>query len=167
MFDIKSHRRIHATPYTGYESIKNIANHEQYRYMQGIIRRRITHITTVVSGGTACAIPIYATLTHWISSDTILHHNAHFPLYTHTAIHNAHVFGLCETDTERNVPSGKTRRRQLRSRIWWFTEFCNSHYVSHFAALFIVTRTKISVAKSCFLFCLLTYCTLTLKTTIN
>jgi hypothetical protein len=27
--------------------------------------------------------------------------------------------------------------------------FCNSHYVSHFAAFFIVTGTKISIAKSC------------------
>ena len=37
----------------------------------------------------------------------------------------------------------------MRSKIRWFTEFCNSHYVSHFAAFFIVARTKISVAKSC------------------
>lgn len=27
--------------------------------------------------------------------------------------------------------------------------FCVSHYVSHFAAFFIVARAKISVAKSC------------------
>ena len=53
------------------------------------------------------------------------------------------------TDTQRNVLSGLTRKRQLRSKIWWFTEFCNSHYVSHFAAFFIDTRAKISVAKSC------------------
>lgn len=36
----------------------------------------------------------------------------------------------------------------MRSKIWWFTEICNSHYVSHFAAFFIVARTKISVVKS-------------------
>ena len=42
-----------------------------------------------------------------------------------------------------------TRNRNLRSKTWWFTEFCNSHYVSHFAAFFIVTRAKISIAKSC------------------
>jgi len=35
--------------------------------------------------------------------------------------------------------------RNMRSKIWWFTEFCNSHYVSHFAAFFIVARAKISV----------------------
>ena len=38
------------------------------------------------------------------------------------------------------------------SKTWWFVKFCNSHYVSHFAAFFIVARTKISVAKSCLLY---------------
>ena len=56
---------------------------------------------------------------------------------------------IIRTDTQRGVLSGLSRERNLRSKIWWFTEFCNSHYVSHFAAFFIVTRTKISVAKSC------------------
>ena len=45
--------------------------------------------------------------------------------------------------------SRSTRKRNLRSKIWWFTEFCNSHYVSHFAAFFIVAWAKISVAESC------------------
>jgi hypothetical protein len=58
-------------------------------------------------------------------------------------------WSLVRTDTQRGVLSGLSRKRNLRSKIWWFTEFCNSHYVSHFAAFFIVTRTKISVAKSC------------------
>ena len=49
---------------------------------------------------------------------------------------------------ERRAPRA-TQERNLRSKIWWFTEFCNSHYVSHFAAFFIVARTKISIAKSC------------------
>ena len=40
-------------------------------------------------------------------------------------------------------------RRNLRSKTRWFTEFCNSHYVSHFAAFFIVTGAKISVVESC------------------
>jgi len=44
---------------------------------------------------------------------------------------------------------------RLRSKIWWFTN-CRSHYVSHFAAFFIVARTKISVVKSrIYRFCLL------------
>ena len=44
--------------------------------------------------------------------------------------------------------SRSTRKRNLRSKIWWFTEFCNSHYVSHFAAFFIVVGTKTSIAES-------------------
>ena len=55
--------------------------------------------------------------------------------------------------------SRSTRKRNLRSKIWWFTEFCNSHYVSHFAAFFIVARTKTSAAKSYFkvVICLVIY----------
>ena len=45
--------------------------------------------------------------------------------------------------------SGVTQERNLRSKIRWFTELCNSHYVSHFAAFFIVARTETSIAKSC------------------
>ena len=45
--------------------------------------------------------------------------------------------------------AGLSSERNLRSKIWWFTEFCNSHYVSHFAAFFIVAGTKISIANSC------------------
>ena len=47
------------------------------------------------------------------------------------------------------LDSKENQECNLRSKIWWFTEFCNSHYVSHFAAFFIVTRTKISIANSC------------------
>jgi hypothetical protein len=36
----------------------------------------------------------------------------------------------------------------VRSKIRWFTEFCNSHYLSHFAAFFIDARTKRSVVES-------------------
>ena len=53
------------------------------------------------------------------------------------------------TDTQRGVLPGISRERHLRSKTWWFTELCNSHYVSHFAAFFIGARTKISIAKSC------------------
>ena len=66
------------------------------------------------------------------------------------------LWSLFGTDTQRGVLTGLSRERNLRSKIWWFTEFCNSHYVSHFAAFFIVTGTKISVAKSCFGFVCLT-----------
>ena len=40
--------------------------------------------------------------------------------------------------------------RNLRSKTRWFTGFCNSHQVSHFAAFFIDARAKISVAESRF-----------------
>ena len=49
--------------------------------------------------------------------------------------------------SNRHAPRN-TRKRNMRSKIWWFTEFCNSHYVSHFAAFFIVARTKRSIASS-------------------
>ena len=43
-------------------------------------------------------------------------------------------------------PSGL--RRNLRSKTRWFTGFCNSHQVSHFATFFIDARAEISVAES-------------------
>ena len=56
------------------------------------------------------------------------------------------------TNAQKGMLPGISRERKLRSKTWWFTEFCNSHYVSHFAAFFIVARAKISVAKSCFMY---------------
>lgn len=41
-------------------------------------------------------------------------------------------------------------RRNLRSKTRWFTGFCNSHQVSHFATFFIDARAEISVAESRF-----------------
>ena len=41
--------------------------------------------------------------------------------------------------------------RHLRSKIWWFAEFCNSHCLSHFAAFFIGMGTKTSIVEN-FLF---------------
>src|SRR3954470_6138021 len=38
--------------------------------------------------------------------------------------------------------------RNLRSKTRWFTGFCNSHQVSHFATFFIDARAKISVVES-------------------
>lgn len=56
------------------------------------------------------------------------------------------------TDTQRGVLPGISRKRHLRSKIWWFTEFCNSHYISRFVAFFINRRAKRSVVKSCVFF---------------
>ena len=49
---------------------------------------------------------------------------------------------------QTDMPS--ERRRNLRSKIRWFTKFCNSHYLSHFAAFFIDARAKRSVVESLF-----------------
>ncbi|CAN1768902.1 hypothetical protein LINPERHAP1_LOCUS10886, partial [Linum perenne] len=53
---------------------------------------------------------------------------------------------LC--DTQADVPSPNGFRRNLRSKTRWFTGFCNSHQVSHFATFFIDARAEISVAES-------------------
>ena len=44
------------------------------------------------------------------------------------------------------------KERHLRSKIRWFTEFCNSHYLSHLAAFFIDPRAKRSTVRSCLYF---------------
>ena len=52
-------------------------------------------------------------------------------------------------DTPTSILPGMTRKCKVRSKFWWFTGFCNSHYVSHFAAFFIDVGAKTSVAESC------------------
>ncbi len=52
-------------------------------------------------------------------------------------------------DTEAGMLSGISRKRSMRSNPYWFTEFCNSQCLSHFAAPFIVVRAETSVAESC------------------
>ena len=52
-------------------------------------------------------------------------------------------------DTEAGMLSGISRKRSMRSKSYWFTEFCNSQCLSHFAAPFIVVRAETSVAESC------------------
>ena len=52
-------------------------------------------------------------------------------------------------DTEAGMLSGVSRKRSIRSSPCWFTEFCNSQCLSHFAAPFIVVRAETSVAESC------------------
>ena len=51
-------------------------------------------------------------------------------------------------DTQISILPGVSRKCNVRSKIWWFTKICNSHYVSHFAAFFIVVGAKTSVAES-------------------
>lgn len=56
-------------------------------------------------------------------------------------------FGLGE-DTRPGMPRHWLPGRNVRSKVWWFTELCNSHYVSQFAAFFIVTRAERSTVES-------------------
>lgn len=48
----------------------------------------------------------------------------------------------------QTCPRPEGFRRNLRSKTRWFTGFCNSHQVSHFATFFIDARAEISVAES-------------------
>ena len=54
-----------------------------------------------------------------------------------------------EVDSEAGMLSGVSRKRSIRSSPCWFTEFCKSQCLSHFAAPFIVVRAETSVAESC------------------
>ncbi|PHT25331.1 Protein TAR1 [Capsicum baccatum] len=61
----------------------------------------------------------------------------------------------CEGTTRCMTPGQTCPRpnglgRNLRSRNRWFTGFCNSHQVSHFAMFFIYARAQISIFKSRF-----------------
>ena len=56
---------------------------------------------------------------------------------------------VVELDAEAGMLSGVSRKRSVRSSSCWFTEFCNSQCLSHFAAPFIVVRAETSVAESC------------------
>lgn len=54
---------------------------------------------------------------------------------------------LCVTPRQ-TCPQPRGFGRNLRSKTRWFTGFCNSHQVSHFATFFIDARAEISVAES-------------------
>ena len=64
----------------------------------------------------------------------------------HQGTHRQHE---TEVDTEAGMLSGVSRKRSIRSSPCWFTEFCKSQCLSHFAAPFIVVRAETSVAESC------------------
>ncbi|KAE8668514.1 hypothetical protein F3Y22_tig00112304pilonHSYRG00003 [Hibiscus syriacus] len=53
-------------------------------------------------------------------------------------------------DQPQTCPRPNGLGRNLRSKTRWFTGFCNSHQVSHFATFFIDARAEISVAESRF-----------------
>ena len=71
---------------------------------------------------------------------------------THTQQHQKNwnvLVAWVSIDTEAGMLSGISRKRSIRSNPYWFTEFCNSQCLSHFAAPFIVVRAETSVAESC------------------
>ena len=55
--------------------------------------------------------------------------------------------GVGSTSSDRHAPGG-SRKRKMRSKVRWLAGFCNSHYVSHFAASFIDVGAKTSIAES-------------------
>ena len=57
------------------------------------------------------------------------------------------------TDTETGKPSGEAWRHNAHSNLYWFTEFCYSACLSHFAAPFIVIPAKASNAENCVGYC--------------
>lgn len=59
-------------------------------------------------------------------------------------------WGDAMRDAQADVPWPEGFGRNLRSKTRWFTGFCNSHQVSHFATFFIDARAEISVAESRF-----------------
>ena len=61
--------------------------------------------------------------------------------------HNSGWVGF--RNTQISMLLSITQKRNVRSKFWWFTRSCNSHYVSHFAAFFIVVGSKTSIAESC------------------
>ena len=56
------------------------------------------------------------------------------------------------TNTQISMLPDSFWERNVRSKFWWFTRFCNSYYVSHFAAFFIVVGAETSIAESCMSF---------------
>ena len=53
------------------------------------------------------------------------------------------------TDTEIDTPSGRAWKYHAHSSFYWFTEFCYSACLSHFAAPFIIIPAKASNAENC------------------
>ncbi|KAG5070646.1 hypothetical protein JHK84_057300 [Glycine max] len=71
----------------------------------------------------------------------------------HPAQQHCYMFALgkrCVTPRQA-CPRPNGFGRNLRSKTRWFTGFCNSHQVSHFATFFIDARAEISVAESHYL----------------
>ena len=80
---------------------------------------------------------------------TLVHKHEHLARGLQTERLGIHQKHETEEDTEAGMLSGVSRKRSIRSNPCWFTEFCKSQCLSHFAAPFIVVRAETSVAESC------------------
>ena len=45
--------------------------------------------------------------------------------------------------------NGNPKQHKVHSKIWWFTRYYKSHYISHFTTFFINLGTETSIAESC------------------
>ena len=75
---------------------------------------------------------------------------------TYTQVAHKHtMMCLClapeftQEGTKAGMLSGISQQHNTRSKLYWFTEFCNSQRLSHFAAPFIVVQAETSIAESC------------------
>lgn len=59
------------------------------------------------------------------------------------------LLGQRRKDTEVGMLSGISQKNNMRSGSCWFTEFCNSQCLSHFAAPFNTARAETFIAESC------------------
>ena len=104
----------------------------------------------------------------YVQQYTVVHHHKHAKIQPDNALLQSlnlkkesttelkrHRWWVVLTDTPTNMLQGISPKCKMRSKFWWFTGFCNSHYVSHFAAFFIVVGAKTSAGKSCMAFSLL------------
>jgi len=76
----------------------------------------------------------------------------HIPDGKANAKHNNQLSLICLSGVSRHstkYATGNSQWRNVRSKFWWLTRFCDSHHVSHFAAFFIVVGAETSIAESC------------------
>ena len=66
----------------------------------------------------------------------------------HSTILFHKMFRIMKRHSSRHAP-WVSRERNLRSKIRWFTEFCNSHYLSQLATFVIEARAKRFTVRSC------------------
>ena len=87
---------------------------------------------------------------YWtICAESFSLHAPHITNSCTVAHKKQHTHCIVSTSTEAGILPGITQKCNMRSNIHWFTEFCNSQRLSHFAAFFIDAWAEISVAESC------------------